>query len=67
MNYHETETFITTESKLTLMFLFSSGAHEGLKTSVFRAQLGLIRDHLTSHKTGVLTLSCDQVCNSWLL
>jgi len=46
------------------MFLFSSGSHEGPKTSVFRAQLGLIRDHLTSHKTGVLTLSCDQPCNS---
>jgi len=58
-----TETFITTESLLTLLFSLSSGAHEGPKPKVFRTQLGLLRDHLLSHKTGVLTSCCDQRSN----
>lgn len=54
------ETFITTESLLILPFSLSSGAYEGPKPKVFRAQLGLLRDHMLSHKTGVLTLYCGQ-------
>jgi hypothetical protein len=47
--------------------VFSSGAHEGPKLIVFRTHLGLLPEHLRTHKTGVVTLGYDQTCNCCLL
>jgi hypothetical protein len=43
-------------------FLFVVWCTRGPET-VFRTQLGLLPNHLPSHKTGVLTVGCDQTGN----